>query len=96
QVGSFKPNAHGLYDMGGNVWQWCEDIFNRSADFRVLHGASWRMRDPEDLLSSARIGNRPDIRLAVYGCRLVIELPEAPAPDAAAGSAGATNAAPVK
>ena len=74
-VGSFKPNAFGLYDMGGNVWQWCQDYFNNSADYRVLRGASWRMRDPEDLLSSKRIGNKPDLALPVYGFRLVIQKP---------------------
>ncbi len=78
-VGSFKPNRFGLYDMGGNVWQWCQDYFNNSPDYRVLRGASWRMRDPEDLVSSKVIGNKPDLALSVYGFRLVIELPAAAA-----------------
>jgi hypothetical protein len=48
------------------------------------------MRDPDDLLSSKRIGNKPDTCLTVYGFRLAIEMPAA-APAAAPSS---TNSAP--
>lgn len=75
-VGSFSPNEFGLHDMGGNVWEWCADSFKNSIDFRVLRGASWRMRAPGDLLSSLEIGNVGHIRLNTYGFRVVLELGE--------------------
>src|SRR5262249_50321120 len=68
-VGSFKPNAFGLYDMAGNVWQWVEDCYhddyneaptNGSAwitisdcSRRVVRGGSWIV-DPKDLRSADR------------------------------------------
>ncbi|MDF1739055.1 MAG: SUMF1/EgtB/PvdO family nonheme iron enzyme [Verrucomicrobiales bacterium] len=75
-VGSFKPNRLGIYDLGGNVWEWCSDSFKNSIDFRVLRGASWRMRSPGDLLSSLEIGNVGHIQLNTYGFRVVLELAE--------------------
>jgi formylglycine-generating enzyme required for sulfatase activity len=40
KVDSYPPNKLGLYDMHGNVWQWCEDAFNGGPD-RVIRGGSW-------------------------------------------------------
>lgn len=74
-VGSFAANKFGLYDLGGNVWEWCQDQYGNSVDFRVLRGASWRMRSAGDLLSGFTIGNVTGLRLGAYGFRLVIELP---------------------
>jgi formylglycine-generating enzyme required for sulfatase activity len=68
-VGSFKPNAFGLYDMAGNVWQWVEDCDHVNykgapndgsawtsqciPDRRVVRGGSW-LNIPPDSRSAVR------------------------------------------
>ena len=78
-VGSFPPNRYGLYDMSGNVWQWCEsrylphsDTYRPGSDDRVSRGGSWRDADPRNLLSSARGHCDFDFSTTSLGFRVVV------------------------
>ena len=53
RVGSFLPNGYGLYDMSGNVWEWCQDWYDEGKEYRVCRGGSWA-----NSLLSQRVGYR--------------------------------------
>lgn len=72
-VGSFRPNAYGLYDMGGNAWEWCMDWWNNDQKQKVLRGASWYNDGLKlSLLTSCRICSSPAKTTDNYGFRLVL------------------------
>jgi formylglycine-generating enzyme required for sulfatase activity len=83
-VGSFPPNAFGLYDMHGNVQEWVQDCrensyvgapidgsaaTSRSCDLRVLRGGAWNS-PPRVLRSAYRSHNLPVIRNSIIGFRI--------------------------
>ena len=71
-VGSFAANRFGLCDVGGNVWQWCEDWFDKERTFRVLRGASWSDSERGFVLSSGRQFRIPGNRYDSNGFRCVL------------------------
>jgi formylglycine-generating enzyme required for sulfatase activity len=72
-VGSFSANQYGLYDMSGNVWQWCEDFWESGSNrTRVLRGGSWSFDDEILLRSSFRSHAPPTYRVGDLGFRCVL------------------------
>ena len=71
-AGSFKANRYGIYDLGGNVWEWCEDWRDTDRKYRVLRGAAWDFSGPDILLSSCRFSSSPGDRDNSIGFRCVL------------------------
>jgi hypothetical protein len=70
---AFPPNKFGLYDMGGNIWQWCEDWLNEAKNERVLRGAPFEGHESGWCLSSNRFATQAANRRPTIGFRVVAE-----------------------
>jgi len=88
RVASYPANHFGLYDIHGNVWEWCQDWFDSAyyarsprrdppgpeqGEFRVLRGGSWR-NHAATCRSAYRNGMPPTSRDKYTGFRVVMEL----------------------
>ena len=87
-VKQLQGNAMGIYDMNGNVWEWCQDYYDvyedvhqynpmgpNEGDFRVVRGASWNSGSERHGVS-ARNNHKPDFRHVRFGFRLVMQVGE--------------------
>jgi formylglycine-generating enzyme required for sulfatase activity len=84
KVGSYKPNAWGLYDMHGNIEEWCKDWTGpyilddkrdpqgpKAGQSRVLRGGSWQL-DPVYGRSASRDSVGPEVRNNIVGFRVAL------------------------
>jgi formylglycine-generating enzyme required for sulfatase activity len=70
-VGRFKPNAWGLHDMLGNVWQWCGDEFADDAQRRVSRGGSYNL-NIQTCRCAVRGNGKPESRYSYTGFRVAV------------------------
>lgn len=73
-VGSLTPNAVGLYDLAGNVWEWCEDDFDAAHQTKAIRGGCFATTARQQLLAAFRSSAAPTSQNAMLGFRCVIDV----------------------
>ncbi|MFD5461727.1 formylglycine-generating enzyme family protein [Kitasatospora sp. NPDC127059] len=70
-VGGLRPNGYGLYDLLGNVWEWCWELYDPEVygGYRVLRGGGW-FDEHWSCRASVRRRSHPTLRIDDVGFRL--------------------------
>ena len=92
EVGQKMPNQLGLFDMNGNVWEWCEDDWHNTYIDAPADGSAWLKEDrsntlrvirggawlnvPQDCRVACRFNDHPSGRSDIFGFRLVLSSSE--------------------
>ena len=71
-VGTKEPNAWGLYDMLGNVWEWCSDIYDETVygSYRILRGGGWYDEERGCLATNRRRSHPVSFKIDDLGFRI--------------------------